>query len=425
MAYYPFTEQQALDYIRALPELVDGAAELTCREIGDGNLNLVFRISGGRFRTGSGETVSGVIVKQALPHLRVLDSWPLTLHRAEVEHMALLRQKAACPERVPDVYHFNKELALIVMQDLNDYVILRKGLISRTGYPHAADHIGRFLAATLFACSDLGMDPGGKKRLAAAFVNPELCKISEDLIFTDPFHDARLNRYNEYIEPEVRAVWQDRALKLEAAQLKQKFMTEAQALLHGDLHTGSIMVNERETKVIDPEFAFFGPMGFDIGAVLGNLLLNYAAQPGYGGGREMEAYRAEVLEMFAGVWSAFERAFTTLWTNRAVEHWAELEAYRKRYVAQVFADSLGFAGCKMIRRIIGLAHVEDMERLEDAQRRAECERAAIRIGRALMLQRHRLSSMPDVIRAIQRAADAEGGTRHGNAGRAARHDALG
>ena len=41
------------------------------------------------------------------------------------------------------------------------------------------------------------------------------------------------------------------------------------------------MVTEAETKVIDPEFAFYGPMGFDVGAVIANLLLNYYSQDGH------------------------------------------------------------------------------------------------------------------------------------------------
>ena len=56
-------------------------------------------------------------------------------------------------------------------------------------------------------------------------------------------------------------------------QLKLKFLTSAEALVHGDLHTGSIMVTEEDTRAIDPEFAFFGPMGFDVGALIGNLLI--------------------------------------------------------------------------------------------------------------------------------------------------------
>ena len=40
---------------------------------------------------------------------------------------------------------------------------------------------------------------------------------------------------------------------LEVAKLKFDFMTHAQALIHGDLHTGSIFIKEDSTKVIDAD----------------------------------------------------------------------------------------------------------------------------------------------------------------------------
>lgn len=52
------------------------------------------------------------------------------------------------------------------------------------------------------------------------------------------------------------------------------FMTRAQSLIHGDLHTGSIFINEESTKVFDPEFCFYGPMGYDIGNVIANMILH-------------------------------------------------------------------------------------------------------------------------------------------------------
>ena len=55
--------------------------------------------------------------------------------------------------------------------------------------------------------------------------------------------------------------------------MKKKFVTSTEALIHGDLHSGSVMVKEGSTFVIDPEFAFYGPMGFDLGALLSNFLL--------------------------------------------------------------------------------------------------------------------------------------------------------
>jgi 5-methylthioribose kinase len=41
------------------------------------------------------------------------------------------------------------------------------------------------------------------------------------------------------------------------------------------------MVTCESTQVIDPEFAFYGPMGFDVGAFLGNLILAFFSQDGH------------------------------------------------------------------------------------------------------------------------------------------------
>ena len=41
------------------------------------------------------------------------------------------------------------------------------------------------------------------------------------------------------------------------------------------------MVTEDTTYAIDPEFAFYGPMGFDIGALIGNFYLSYYSQEGH------------------------------------------------------------------------------------------------------------------------------------------------
>ncbi len=77
----------------------------------------------------------------------------------------------------------------------------------------------------------------------------------------------------------VRArLYEDEALHGEVAALRNGFMNNAQALIHGDLHSGSIFANEQGIKVIDPEFAFYGPMGYDIGNVIGNLFFRVGQQ---------------------------------------------------------------------------------------------------------------------------------------------------
>lgn len=46
---------------------------------------------------------------------------------------------------------------------------------------------------------------------------------------------------------------------------------------------------------------------------------------------------------------------------------------------------LGFTGCKIIRRILGIAHVEDMEGIKDENLKAKCERSALLFARELLV----------------------------------------
>jgi 5-methylthioribose kinase len=96
--YHPLSEAQAIEYARHIPNLFQAGSDLTSHEIGDGNLNLVFRIS----ETATGKSI---ILKQALPYAKVVgESWPLTLDRARIESEALLIEEGLNPDLVPHVY---------------------------------------------------------------------------------------------------------------------------------------------------------------------------------------------------------------------------------------------------------------------------------------------------------------------------------
>ena len=82
-------------------------------EVGDGNLNLVFIVTG---------DIGKVIVKQALPYVRLVgDSWPLTLERAFFEYNALIRQEERDPGVVPKVLYFDSAQGLIAMEYLENH----------------------------------------------------------------------------------------------------------------------------------------------------------------------------------------------------------------------------------------------------------------------------------------------------------------
>ncbi|QHO22494.1 Methylthioribose kinase [Arachis hypogaea] len=177
----------------------------------------------------------------------------MTKERAYFEYLGLKEEGRLSPEHVPEVYHFDRTMSLIGMRYLEPpHIILRKWSIARIEYPLLAEHMANFMAKTLFFTSSF-------------FVQLPSTK----------------GTFSPYLDRDAEAVREDNLLKLEVAELKSKFCERAQALIHGDLHTGSVMVTRESTQVIDPEFAFYGPMGFDIGAFLENLILAYFSQDGH------------------------------------------------------------------------------------------------------------------------------------------------
>lgn len=411
-AHSPETLPGYLDGIAAARERLGGdPARWTVREVGDGNLNLVFVVEG---------PAGGLAVKQALPYVRLVgESWPLPLSRAHYEHMALTRQAACAPGLTPGVVHYDADLALIAMELLSPHVIMRRGMIDGVLYPRAADDLSTFAARTLFLTSDLALKAAEKKALVGAFAgNTALCRITEDLIFTEPYTIAANNRWTApQLDGWARAIREDGDLKVAVSRLKLKFMGSAEALLHGDLHTGSVMLTPDDTRVIDPEFAFVGPMGFDLGAVLANLLINYLSQIGHEaapGARD--AYRAFVLGLIDGFWTGFRAKFLALWRGDAAAGdgypaalfqdpagAARLEIARAAHMDGLWRDAVGFAGAKIIRRILGLAHNLDLEAIADTTLRATAEARALGLARAMIVNADSFAGAEALIEAAKRA----------------------
>jgi len=411
VTYQALDSKSAVEYVKNCPALaivLPNPENLVAKEVGDGNLNLVFIIE------NSDDPKQSVVLKQALPYLRVAgDSWPLTRERMRFETQALLKHNELAPGLVPLVYEHDEDMSLVIMEYLRELEIMRKPLVERQKFPQFVDHISTFMARSLFFTSDLYLTGVAKKELQAKFINPHMCKIQEDFVFTNPYMESPENNWNPEIDAEVQAVRANGELKLALAEMKAGFMTSGQALIHSDLHTGSIMVNETDTRVIDPEFAFFGPMGFDVGAILENLVLNYLSHYAHTPDKDERAeYQAYLLEMVRDVWNEFARKFDAVWTENncgelmPTQYWnfpggAEIFAeFRRRYIQNILHDTAGHGGSKMLRRMMGIVNVWDLTSIEDLQKRAVCERLAIKIGSRWVLERGKISSVDDLIRIV-------------------------
>ena len=372
------------DYIRNQPQLADriDAGSITdVTEVGDGNLNLVFII-----RDAHG---GGLVLKQALPYVRLVGpDWPMTPERARHEVEALRLHRSLAPNLVPEVYHFDADRYILGMEDLSDHRVWRGALNDGLMHEGAAELMGVYVAAVAFGTSIFGMDPEEQKMIAARSTNPQLCTITEDLVFTEPFSRGGRNSVSPANERDAAALIADDVMVKAMGQAKFAFMTQAEALIHGDLHTGSVMVRAASgddgpvdsAKAFDSEFAFYGPVAFDLGALWANYTIAAARATALG-----DDDRADwCLALCDATWGSFETAFRAAWPARRDPR-VFTDDFCDDLLARWRSDTWLFAAAKMSRRVVGLAKASDVETLpEDLREGAargllQTARAAVRL----------------------------------------------
>ncbi|KXZ54723.1 hypothetical protein GPECTOR_4g791 [Gonium pectorale] len=304
--------------------------------------------------------------------------------------------------------------------------------------------------------------------------NAEVVAANTDVVFRDPWDAAcERNRVPPGLDSAVAALRSDAEVRTEVARLLAVYSMRRETLIHNDLTTGNILVPVRgnsgesgrggggaggggdggggggqrggggggvqggeggqggggggggghlvATHLIDWEFATCGPMAYDIGSLIGNLLLSYCAMCGSGdgggsgerqrGGRgrgeeeataaaEAEACGAWLLECVACVWEGLEgqllkaataaeaaaaaSAAPPVGTGVARRPGPSPRPLAEAYVRELLADSLGFAGCVVSRLTWGMHHYPAIERIASSGRRTVCQGLALRIAGSLL-----------------------------------------
>ena len=369
--YFLMSAEDAIEYAQLkVPQKEWDVATMTCKEIGDGNLNFVFKVSDAKGHS--------VIIKQAGGTARISTDMVLDTDRNRIESEILMLQGELAPGYVPEIYFYDTVMSACGMQDLSDHLIMRTAMLQHKIYPKFADQISTFMAQVLMGTTDIVMDHQKKKDLQRKFINPELCDISEALVYTEPYNDE-MKRNNVF--PPVAAfvaetLYGDEELHCEVAKLKMDFMTRGQSLIHGDLHTGSIFINEETTMVFDPEFCFYGPMGYDIGNVIANMIFAWANGDAYGE-TEFCAWVESVLVDVVNMTMAKMRAY---YEENVTDTMCKNKAYMEYYLDTILADTAAVSGLEMIRRIVGMANVKDITTIADEAKRARAEKICITAG---------------------------------------------
>ena len=366
------------DYLRqrrAEIRMFASGTDLRIEEIGDGNLNTVYRVS------DAARPERSVVLKHAPPYIKILGpEYPLSIERLTYESRALDIYNQFARGTVPELYYFDAETAVIAMQDLRDAQVLRADLIAGRVDTGIAEQIGRFMGTVHSRTYVENLDSTTVQHYRQQFANTTMQSITAHYVFTFPYTEHETNFWTPGLEPDVQRLKADTDFLRQAAYLKQIFLTAQQAVTHGDLHTGSVLVQNNTAKVIDAEFAFYGPVGFDLGLYWANHLLSYFSHQ-------------DTLD----VQSALKTAIAKTWHTYTLEFRTVDTTLKEQTLQQIFHEAVGFAGLEMLRRLIGAAHVKDIEGIADIPKKLRVERAALQFGATLVKQYQSLRDVPAVL----------------------------
>ncbi|UTD13150.1 S-methyl-5-thioribose kinase [Treponema denticola] len=387
-SHYKMEGDDIIDFVFEHSNFFDSNENLVCEEIGDGNINYVYRIF-------DKSTKKSLILKQADVQTRVRPDGYLNPDRSIREAEVLKLYNKCAPDFSPKIIYADPVMAAIIMEDIGSYSNLRMELMAGKIFYGIEKLIARFIVDTSLPSTDLVLAYQKKFKAASKFYNPDLCKITEDLVFTHPYKDVR---QRNILLPEnadwlKKKFYEDSNLIARVAVLKEKFNNYPQGLIHGDFHSGSIFVkNENEEtkiKIIDPEFAFYGPIAYD----LGNVLAHFVFAQGYAKYSPLfvdeEKQRTDFLSWLEDAKNNLFKFFHVFAKDFLVKNIKDPiyqnEIFIDNYIEKIKIDAVSFCGTELNRRIIGSAKTAEITNIKKIENRIALERDLAELGCAMIL----------------------------------------
>lgn len=340
--------------------------EIYEEEIGDGNLNDVTRVSS---KTEDGRI--SLILKKSLPYIKCLgEKFPLGVERMDIEYGALCKFDKLAPGSVPRPYFYEKAANTVCMEDLRGYEILRKRLMRGEFNLELASTIARHLAVVHRETHRTKIGTEALTEMNKTFENSNMLSLTKEFIFTRPFNKAdETNRCSDSVRERLDTVYRDQQVLQTANKMLKIFLEKKECLVHGDLHTGSILVNGSDARIFDMEFAYVGPAAFDLGLLIANYIFSYHRHISI---PENNEERRQFAYLMIEACKITVTAYLSVMTAPVGD--------RESYEANLLSETAGFAGCEIVRRLVGAAHNEDLEGMGFAEQ--DCLGAGVRLLQA-------------------------------------------
>lgn len=331
------------------PLTISAIGEGSLEEDGDGYINYVYRVSDGKWK---------IILKQARKEGRVAELTDMSLDRAALEYDYMKLGQVIVPEYMPKLYFYDDENLAFAVEDISHLKIARFQLNKSIMFPKMAGQIADYLAKMHFYTSDYYLDTATFRKLQIRFSNSKMRSVFDDMAFGNRDVDGS-GKMGFELDPEyadfTRDLVFDPRVVLERYKLRELYMRKAEVLLHADFHTSNIFVDQEDLKVIDMEYAFFGPAAYDLGYLESHLLSQCvcAAFRPFDSEQERWTFVSYTLATMQHLFAEYCRVFFACWDEDAKPIYQGIEGMQEYIQKQLLKDMIGFCASSNIFRCAG------------------------------------------------------------------------
>lgn len=375
---------------------VSAIGEGSKEEDGDGFINFVFRVSDGEHF---------LIVKQSTEATRVGGNFDVDVNRYKLEYDSMKLRKAIVPEFVPKVYDIDMENRVFIVEDVSYLKISRFQLLKGKQFPLLGEHIGRYMAGNNFFTSEYYLDSRSFRDLSVRFMNPTMREIMDIGMFLSSVTPE--DTVGRPLDPDFqrfsKAICADPEVLISRQRLRHLFMTKGECMIHGDLHTSNVMVNDEETKVIDMEYTFCGPFSYDMGYFLQNFLTQYTAatfRP-FDSENDREAYKVYCLFIIKDTYLSFCKYFCRHFKRFAKPEYRDVPGLLEDFCLTSLREFIGFAATAMLGRIVSVIPFPDYDEIADPVQRHNAMCFSIILNRHMLVNWEHYTSIDDFINDIK------------------------
>jgi 5-methylthioribose kinase len=196
-----------------------------------------------------------LVVKQALPRLRVADLWEAKQERTLTEAAALKVAGRLTPDLVPTVVHVDPERCILVIDAApSGCAEWKQQLLAGRVEPSVAARLGETLATWH----------------AETAANPALARTCDD---AEAFRQLRIDPYHRTVQERHPELGE------QLEPLITELASRRDCLVHGDFSPKNVLTGPDLLWVVDFEVAHIGTPAFDTAFLLCHLLLKTVHRP--------------------------------------------------------------------------------------------------------------------------------------------------